>query len=327
MTIIHKGRRNSYFTLTTLRELGVNKVLEEIIKVDDYSWKKFEEPVRWMLDAIRVTYKDPTIYFEVRSTDNIGVLQAGMRMGAIGTFQPSGNTRDTIQAQVCSDKIKNKKSPVDVKRSSTRAKAEKLIDLLGYRDHHEYAKRQFDQTSYDFNNIVRKSAPVQDKPLNDFAGNLYYNNGFDFLARLMRGQVHGTDQAEVEKYLQAYDKMVDQRMEQELLKLVYVILQTLPPGGPSAYRMLTSVLDSSSPIPETYITSIRDFPSIEALPDVVQSKLALLQLGSGQSANMVGFHNEADCDWLRRYCLIGEDLGELLDTGRESKEGGNSLSE
>ena len=327
MTIIHKGRRNSYFTLTTLRELGVNKVLEEIIKVEEYSWRKFEEPVCWMLDAIRVTHKDPTIYFEVRSTDNIGVIQAGMRMGSLGTFKPSGNSRDTLQAQVASDKITNKKSPVDVKRSSTRVKAEKLIDLLYYRDHHEYAKRQFDQTRYDFNNIVKKSAPIQDKTLNDFAGSLYYNNGFDFLARLMRGQVHGTDQAEVEKYLQAYDKMVDQRMEQELLKVVYVILQTLPPGGPSAYRMLTSVLDSSSPIPETYITSIRDFPSIEALPDVVQSKLALLQLGSGQSANMVGFHNEADCDWLRRYCLIGEDLGELLDTGRESKEGGDSLSE
>ena len=327
MTIIHKGRRNSYFTLTTLRELGVNKVIEEIIKVDEYSWKKFEEPIRWMLDAIRVTHKDPTIYFEVRSTDNIGVIQAGMRMGSIGTFQPSGNSRDTLQAQVASDKIKNKKSPVDVKRSSTRAKAEKLIDLLYYRNHHEYAKRQFDQTNYDFNNIVRKSAPVQDKLLNEFAGSLYYNNGFDFLARLMRGQVHGTDQAEIEKYLQAYDTMVNQRMEQDLLKVVYVILQTLPPGGPSAYRMLTSVLDSSSPIPETYITSIRDFPSIEALPDVVQSKLALLQLGSEKSAKMVGFHNEADCDWLRRYCLIGEDLGELLDTGRESKEGGNSLSE
>lgn len=327
MTIIHKGRRNSYFTLTTLRELGVNKVIEEIIKVDEYSWKKFEEPIRWMLDAIRVTYKDPTIYFEVRSTDNIGVLQAGMRMGSIGTFQPSGNSRDTIQAQVASDKIKNRKSPVDVKRSSTRAKAEKLIDLLYYRDQHEYAKRQFDQTNYDLNVIVRKSAPVQDKPLNDFAGNLYYNNGFDFLARLMRGQVHGTDQEAIEKYLQVYDRVMEERMEQELLKVVYVILQTLPPGGPSAYRMLTSVLDSSSPEPETYITSIRDFPSIEALPDVVQSKLALLQLGSEKSAKMVGFHNEADCDWLRRYCFIGEDLGELLDTGRESKEGGDSLSE
>jgi hypothetical protein len=40
---------------------------------------------------------------------------------------------------------------------------------------------------------------------------------------------------------------------------------------------------------------------------------------------MVGFYGEADCDWLTRYGFIGADLGELLDTGRESKEGGDSL--
>jgi len=52
-----------------------------------------------------------------------------------------------------------------------------------------------------------------------------------------------------------------------------------------------------------------------------------LQLGTEKEAKMVGFKHEADCDWLTRYGFIGEDLGELLDTGRESKEGGGSLSQ
>jgi len=277
---------------------------------------------------MRVTHKDPTIYFEIRNNNSIGVMQAGMRMGSLSVFKPSGHVRDTLQAEVSSDKIQNKKAPTDVKRSSTRAKAEKLVDLLWYRNPAEYAERQFNVTNYAFNSIANKSAPVEDRKLNDFVQNIYYNNGFDFLARLMRGQVDAMDKKEMEKYLADFDMIMDQRMERAALENLYVILQTLPPGGPSLYRMILRAKQSNgSPTLDGYTYETRDFPSIDALPDVVQSKLALLQLGSGREAKMVGFQGEADCDLLPRYGFIGEDLGELIDTGRESKEGGGSLSE
>jgi len=327
MTIIHKGKRNYYFTLNTLREVGVSKIAEEVTKLDIWSWQKFEEPLVWLLDAMRVTYKDPTIYFELRGNKSISVMQAGMHMGTLDTFRPSGNVRDTLQAEVQSRRIRNRKSPSDIKRSSTRAKAEKLVELLDYKTPEAYAERQCNDLGHTFSRLINKSAPIEDRVLSEFVQNVHYSFEYDLLARMMRGQTTAVDQQAFEKYLTAYDMVQDQRMEQALLRDLWVILQELPPGGPSLYRMTIHqrTFTGGTGTTDTLVNTIRDFPSIDALPDVIQSKLALLQLGTGDDAKMVGFYGEADCDWLTRYGFIGEDLGELLDTGRESKEGGGSL--
>ena len=329
MTIIHEGKRNHYFTLNTLREVGVSKIAEEAARLDIWNWQKFEEPLVWLLDAMRVTYTDPTIYFEMRNNKSIGVMQAGIRMGTLGTFKPSGNVRDTLQAEVQSRVIRNKKSPSDVKRSSTRAKAEKLVDYLDQHSPNMYAERQCNDLGHTFSRLINKSAPIEDRVLSEFVQNIHYSFEYDLLARMMRGQTTAVDQQAFEKYLTAYDKVQDQRMEQSLLRDLWVILQELPPGGPSLYRMTIHqrTFTGGTGTTDVTVNTIRDFPSIDALPDVVQSKLALLQLGTEPEAKMVGFYGEADCDWLTRYGFIGEDLGELLDTGRESKEGGGSLSE
>lgn len=329
MTILHKGKRHHYFTLTALRKVGTQEIVEEVAGADIWNDRVFHQPLIWLLDAMRVTYTDPTIYFEVRNNKSIAVMQAGINMGILGTFKPNGDVRDTVQAEVCSPRIKNRKSPADVKRSSTRAKAEKLVELLDYKTPEVYAERQRYHLDSNINRIIHKSAPIEDRVLTNFVETIHYSFEYALLARMMRGQTTAADQQEFEKYLTAYDKVQDQRMEQALLRNLWVTLQELPPGGPSLYRMVIHqrTATGGTGIVDTIVNTIRDFPSTDALPDVIQSKLALLQLGTGDEAKMVGFRHEADCDWLTRYGFIGEDLGELLDTGRESKEGGGSLSE
>ena len=323
--IVREVRNKNYFTLAALKEVGFNAILTEMNKDrGDYPFV-VHEPLHWLVDAMRVTYTDPTIYFEMHRSERIRVLQAGMFMGSLGVYKPNGGSRDALQAEVCSSKIENRKSPTDVKRSSTRAKAEKLVNLLAFRSPLDYSKHQFDQTNYNFNDIIGKSVPVELRKLNEFAQGLYYSDRHDFLARLMRGQINAADQPEIDDYLTTYDTVQDQRMERNLLEVVRVVLQALPPGGKYLYRMTTYVQDPTAVRPEGYVSTIRDFPNMESLPDVIQSKLALLQLGSGSSAKMVGFRGDADCCWLPRYGFIGEDLGELIDTGGESKEGGDSL--
>jgi len=323
--IVREVKNKFYFTLASLKEVGFKEILKEMNKDQEHYPFGPHEPLQWLVDAMRVSYTDPTIYFEMHRSDRIRVLQAGLYMGALGVFKPNGGSRDALQAEVCSSKIENRKSPTDVKRSSTRAKAEKLVNLLAFRSPLDYSKHQFDQCNYEFTNILSKSAPTDVRKLNDFAQSLYYSDKHDFLARLMRGQINAVDQPEIDDYLTSYDKLQDQRMERSLLEVVQVILQALPPGGKYLYRLTTHVQDPNSTTPEGYISTIRDFPNMESLPDVIQSKLALLQLGSGSSANMVGFRGDADCSWLPRYGFIGEDLGELIDARRESKEGGDSL--
>jgi hypothetical protein len=327
MTILHKGKRHHYFTLTTLRKVGTQEIIEEVAGADIWNDRVFHQPLIWLIDAMRVTYTDPAIYFEVRPNKTISVMQAGLHMGTFGVFRPSGMVRDTLQAEVSSRRIRNKKSPSDVKRSSTRPKAEKLVELLDYKTPEAYAEAQGQETESNFNRIVSKSAPVDDRFLTEFMQGLYYNSSYDMVSRMMRGETTGADQQEIHKYLAAYDKVQDQRMEQALLRDLWVTLQELPPGGPSLYRMVIHhrTFTGGTGTTDKVDRTIRDFPSIDALPDVIQSKLALLQLGTGDDAKMVGFRHEADCDWLTRYGFIGEDLGELLDTGRESKEGGDSL--
>lgn len=323
--IVREVGNKFYFTLASLKEVGFKEILKEMNKDQEHYPFIPKEPLHWLVDAMRVTYTDPTIYFEMHRSERIRVLQAGLYMGALGLFKPNGGSRDALQAEVCSSKIENKKSPTDVKRSSTRAKAEKLVNLLAFRSPLDYSKHQFDQCNYEFNNVLNKSVPTDIKKLNDFAQGLYYLDRHDFLARLMRGQINAVDQPEIDDYLTSYDKLQDQRMERSLLEVVRVILQALPPGGQYLYRMTTYVQDKTAATPEGYVSTIRDFPNMESLPDVIQSKLALLRLGSGSSAPMVGFRQDADCHWLPRYGFIGEDLGELLDTGGQSKEGGDSL--
>ena len=323
--IVREVRSKQYFTLASLKEVGFKEILKEMNKDQEHYPFGPHEPLQWLVDAMRVSYTDPTIYFEMHRSDRIRVLQAGMFMGSLGVFKPNGGSRDALQAEVSSPKIENKKSPTDVKRSSTRAKAEKLVNLLAFRSPLEYSNHQFAQCNYEFTNILSKSAPTDVRKLNDFAQGLYYSDRHDFLARLMRGQINAVDQPEIDDYLTSYDKLQDQRMERSLLEVVRVILQALPPGGKCLYRMTTYVQDKTAATPEGYVSTIRDFPNMESLPDVIQSKLALLRLGSGSSAPMVGFRQDADCSWLPRYGFIGEDLGELLDTGGQSKEGGDSL--
>ena len=323
--IVREVRSKQYFTLASLKEVGFKEILKEMNKDQEHYPFGPHEPLQWLVDAMRVSYTDPTIYFEMHRSDRIRVLQAGLYMGALGLYKPNGGSRDALQAEVSSPKIENKKSPTDVKRSSTRAKAEKLVNLLAFRSPLDYSKHQFSQCAYTFNDILSKSVPVDNKKLSEFAQGLYYSDRHDFLARLMRGQINAVDQPEINEYLTAYDKVQDQRMERSLLEVVRVILQALPPGGKYLYRMTTYVQDQTAATPEGYVSTIRDFPNMESLPDVIQSKLALLQLGSGSSAKMVGFRGDADCHWLPRYGFIGEDLGELLDTGGQSKEGGDSL--
>jgi hypothetical protein len=323
--IVREVRSKNYFTLAALKEVGFNEIIKEMNKGQGHYPYAVKEPLFWLVDAMRVSYTDPTIYFEMHNSDRIRVLQAGLYMGSLGVYKPNGNLRDAYQAEVCSSKIENRKSPTDVKRSSTRAKAEKLVNLLAFRSPLDYSKHQFAQCNYEFNKVLNKSAPTDTKKLSEFAQGLYYSDRHDFLARLMRGQINAVDQPEVNEYLTAYDTVQDQRMERSLLEVVRVVLQDLPPGGKYLYRMTTYVQDQTATTPEGYVSTIRDFPNMESLPDVIQSKLALLQLGSGSFAKMVGFRGDADCHWLPRYGFIGEDLGELLDTGGQSKEGGDSL--
>jgi len=325
--IVREVRNKFYFTLASLKEVGFNEILKEMNKDQEHYPLIPKEPLHWLVDAMRVTYTDPTIYFEMHRSERIRVMQAGLYMGALGLYQPNGGSRDALQAEVCSSKIENRKSPTDVKRSSTRAKAEKLVNLLAFRSPLDYSKHQFAQCQSSFNSVLRNSVPLEDRKLSEFAQSLYYSDKHDFLARLMRGQINAADQPEIDEYLTTYDRVQDQRMERSLLEIVQVTLQCLPPGGKYLYRMITYVQDPNSTTPEGYTSTIRDFPNMESLPDVIQSKLALLQLGSGSSANMVGFRGDADCSWLPRYGFIGEDLGELLDARRESKEGGDSLPE
>lgn len=326
MSIIHEHKNNMFFTLNALREHGGEKIFEAISPRDQLK----KEPLKWLLDAMRVTYSDPTIYFRLRRNDDIEVYQAGFHIGTLGVFKPQGDVRDAIQAEVQSDRIKNRKAPANIKRSSTRSKAEKLVELLNYQKLPEYADKIFENCWWSLNDAIKMSVPMEDemKSMGTLLRKLYHGDDYSFLARLMRSQATVEDQEVVKDYLAAHDLFKDKQFEQMCLKDVFVVLQALPPGGRHTYRMITMAKKATgaSMDGKDYDYIIRDFPSVEALPDVVQSKLALMQLGSSDRASMVGFKGTSECGWLTRCGFIGEDLGELLDTGRESKEGGNSLS-
>lgn len=328
-TILHKGIRHHYFTLTTLREVGTSAVCAAM----SAHWMKkvTPEPLVWLLDGMRVTYKDPTIYFELRNGDTLAVMQAGLHIGTLSTYTPKGDVRGAVQAEVASSKINNKKSPHNSKRSSSRPKAEKMVELLNYMTLEEYIRAQFFSRGFfraSVKGLINQSVPLEESELNNFTSKIYFGNNFGLLERIMRNKTTLEDKEAILNYLQVYDRVQDQRMERSLLQNVWVSLQILPPGGVYFYRMITyqPTTDSDGNDVPGNVT-LRDFPSIDDLPDVIQSKLALLQLGSDTEAKMVGGMQEADCDWLLRYYFIGEDLGELLDTGRESKEGGGGLSE
>ena len=325
MTIIHKPNNNIYFTLKVLQQHGVERVAEAIY---EESGLKMKEPIKWLLDAMRVTYKDPTIYFVAKRGQAVEVIQAGVPMGTLDVFTPSGDVRSAVQAEVSSDLIKNRKAPTNSKRSSTRAKAEKLVELLHYYNPAEYAEKLFSMGEWNLHNLIKKSVPVDSivKTMSDLVRRLHYSDDYAFLARLMRSSPAPGDQEQIKSYLNSYDLFRDKQYEQQCLKNVLVMLQVLPPGIPNMYRMVTATRNNAAGItPHEYSFTTRDIPSMEALPDVIQSKLALLQLGSEPSAHMVGYQDKGVCRWLSFYGLIGEDLGEMLDTGRESKEGGDSL--
>ena len=304
-----------HFTLTDLREMGASKIFEGI--------SSLPEPTLWLLDAMRVSYTCPTIHFKVRSNTKVDVLQAGLYMGSIGTFQPKGEERSALQAQVHSRLIKNKKTPTDAKRSSSRAKADSLVKLLHFRTPEEYGKEIVDATGGDILHLVKLSTNIEKRGMTSLVQEVHYNDKFDILARIFRGHTTPDDQKKMDLYLKVYDEYLQQVEQRKRLEDISVVLQELPSGGPSTYRLVIGVKKAGT---KTYDVSIRDFPSMDSLPDVIQSKLALLQLGDGESANMVGVRVDSHCGLLERYGFIGEDLGELLDTRGQSKEGGGSLS-
>jgi len=304
-----------HFTLTDLREMGASKIFEGI--------SSLPEPTLWLLDAMRVSYTCPTIHFKVRSNTKVDVLQAGLYMGSIGTFQPKGEERSALQAQVHSRLIKNKKTPTDAKRSSSRAKADSLVKLLHFRTPEEYGKEIVDATGGDILHLVKLSTNIEKRGMTSLVQEVHYNDKFDILARIFRGHTTPDDQKKMDLYLKVYDEYLQQVEQRKRLEDISVVLQELPSGGPSTYRLVIGVKKAGT---KTYDVSIRDFPSMDSLPDVIQSKLALLKLGDGESADMVGVRVDSHCGLLERYGFIGEDLGELLDTRGQSKEGGGSLS-
>jgi len=315
MLVRHKD--HYHFTLTDLREMGASKISESVAS------PHLPEPTLWLLDAMRVSYTCPTIHFKVRSNTEINVFQAGLYMGSIGTFQPKGEERSALQAQVSSDLIKNKKTPTDAKRSSSRAKADSLVKLLHYRTPEAYGKEIVDATSSDIYHLVKSSTNIDKRGMTNLVQEVHYNDKFDILARIFRGHTTPDDQKKMDLYLKGYDEYLQQVEQRKRLEDVSVVLQELPAGGPSTYRLVIGVKKAGT---KTYDVSIRDFPSMDSLPDVVQSKLALLQLGDGESANMVGLRIDSRCGLLKRYGFVGEDLGELFDTRGQSEEGGGSLS-
>jgi hypothetical protein len=306
-----------HFTLTDLREMGASKISESVAS------PHLPEPTLWLLDAMRVSYTCPTIHFKVRSNTKVDVLQAGLYMGSIGTFQPKGEERSALQAQVHSRLIKNKKTPTDAKRSSSRAKADSLVKLLHFRTPEEYGKEIVDATGSDILHLVKLSTTIEKRGMTNLVQEVHYNDKFDILARIFRGHTTPDDQKKMDLYLKVYDEYLQQVEQRKRLEDISVVLQELPSGGPSTYRLVIGVQKAGT---KTYDVSIRDFPSMDSLPDVIQSKLALLQLGDGESANMVGVRVDSHCGLLERYGFIGEDLGELLDTRGQSEEGGGSLS-
>jgi hypothetical protein len=317
MIVNHKDAY--YFTMTDLREMGACRIAQKIST-------PILEPTIWLLEAMRVSYVCPTIHFRVRSNQELNVLQAGLYMGSIGTFQPKGGERSALQAQVSSKLIKNKKTPTDVKRSSSRAKADSLVKLLHYRSPEEYCQEIGDASFGDIRSLVKNSTPVKKKGMTDLIHELHYNDKFDVLARIFRGHTTTDDQKQIDSYLKGYDEYLQQVDHRNRLEDIYAVLQELPAGGPSMYRLIVAARQTSTnPKAEKYGSSIRDFPNMDSLPDVIQSKLALLKLGNGESASMVGMRLDSRCGFLERYGFIGEDLGELFDTRGQSEEGGGSL--
>jgi hypothetical protein len=314
MIVNHKDAY--YFTMTDLREMGACRIAQQIST-------PILEPTIWLLDAMRVSYVCPTIHFRVRSNQELNVLQAGLYMGSIGTFQPKGGERSALQAKVSSKLINNKKTPTDVKRSSSRAKADSLVKLLHFRTPEEYGKDIVDATCSNIHHLVKSSTNIEKRGMTNLVQEVHYNDKFDILARIFRGHTTPDDQKKMDLYLKGYDEYLQQVEQRKRLEDISVVLQELPAGGPSTYRLVIGVKKAGT---TTYDVSIRDFPSMDSLPDVIQSKLALLQLGDGESANMVGLRVGSHCGLLERYGFIGEDLGELLDTRGQSKEGGGSLS-
>jgi len=320
------GQHKDYyhFALTDLREMGASKIFEGI---SSFVREATPEPTLWLLDAMRVSYTCPTIHFKVRSNTKVDVLQAGLYMGSIGTFQPKGEERSALQAQVNSRLIKNKKTPTDAKRSSSRAKADSLVKLLHFRTPEEYGKDIVDATLSDTRHLIKSSTNIDKRGMTNLVQEVHYNDKFDILARIFRGHTTPDDQKKMDLYLKGYDEYLQQVEQRKRLEDIFVVLQELPAGGPSTYRLVVCARQpNTNPNTEKYGTSIRDFPSMDSLPDVIQSKLALLQLGDGEAANMVGLRIDSHCGLLKRYGFIGEDLGELFDTRGQSEEGGGSLS-
>jgi hypothetical protein len=70
--------------------------------------------------------------------------------------------------------------------------------------------------------------------------------------------------------------------------------------------------------------SIREYPSTDALPDVIQNKLALMKMGTSDGVPHVGVRKGAH-EYLQRYVFIDENFGDVFDTRIKGKEGGHQL--
>jgi hypothetical protein len=311
--------KNMHITLSELREArGQCEFLDDVAA-----------PIKWVMDSIRANITDPNIWFSRTYSGSgrvIYVMNAGQQVATLSTFAPKGQKRDEVQADIESGLIKNKRSPHNTKRSSSR----KVVDTF-----HQYIKTYTTEESiakwaHDvwleryraFHNIVSDSAPVQSSKLSRILRDMYHADKFDLIYGLCTGESGKYFTDFKNDYLKLYSAYTDSKADADLLLQEAFVVQELPNDR---YWVVRSRKDPSLAHKDTYeqyALSIREYPSTDALPDVIQNKLALMKMGTSDGVPHVGVRNGA---YLQRYVFIDENFGDVFDTRIKGKEGGHQL--
>jgi hypothetical protein len=313
------SNKNMYITLSELREArGQCEFLDDVAA-----------PIKWVMDSIRANITDPNIWFS-RSYSGSGrviyVMNAGQQVAILSTFAPKGQKRDEVQADIESGLIKNKRSPHNTKRSSSR----KVVDTF-----HQYIKtytteENIAEWAHDvwlerfraFHNIVCESAPVQSSKLSRILRDMYHADKFDLIYGLCTGESSKYFTDFKNDYLKLYSAYTDSKADADLLLQEAFVVQELPNDR---YWVVRSRKDPSLAHKDTYgqyALSIREYPSTDALPDVIQNKLALMKMGTSDGVPHVGVRHGA---YLQRYVFIDENFGDVFDTRIKGKEGDHQL--
>jgi hypothetical protein len=282
--------------------------------------------MEWMLDSIRANITDPNIWF-YRSNNEIFVMNAGECAATLRVFTPKGEKRDEPQAEIESNLIKNKRAPRDIKRSSSRKVVDTFYQYVKTftteQEIADWAHTIWSHRFRTFMSIIGDSAPVYTQDVARMVREIYHQDKYDLIYGLCMGESGKYFTDFKDKFFKAYGKFVDSKADHDLLIQEAFVVQELPNDRYWIIRARNEPnLAHKLNAHEQYALSIREYPSTDALPEMIQSKLALMKMGTSNEVTHVGVRSGS---YLHRYVFIDENFGDVFDTGRESKKGGDSL--